>query len=244
MIAVGVLLAPVAPPTQYQDLSHNLPFDSADFWVVDITENFRITLRMVLHGSSFRLPVGVISQGTIYKLTAYAVNNGVLDGVWWADGYFYDPDQVAIEFTSSGDSGGGDGEPGSFSGRVQVVATGVARQVVAVALDAAPPYLLAQTQSDPDGSYLLEWNGYSGQIMVTAIDDYGVDFVVGGLIGVGDRVHPSAPNGFVYSVANSGALGEAEPDWPLVAGDSVLSGEVGLVAVPFYRPKSAGPFFV
>lgn len=242
MIAVDVSVHVIGVQTVYQSLSHNLPVDDVDFWVVDFFENFRIKLRMVVRGASLSLPVAAIEPGQVYKLTAYAVQNGVLDGMYWSDGYVYDAGQASIEFTSGGTQGGS-GEAKTFSGSVQIAGKGVSRQVVAVALDTEPPYLLAQTQSSANGSYTLEWQGYAGQMLVTALDDYGADFETGLTIGVGDRVHPAAPNGYVYEAANLGTLG-TEPVWPTAAGETVTSGDVVLAAVEFWRPKSSGPFSV
>lgn len=242
MNAIDVLLVSVAASTQYQHLEHNLPFDDADFWVVDLTHNCRVTVRLVVWNSSIKLPVGAVVQGISYKLVAYAIKNGVLDGLYWSDDYIYDDQQASISFTS-GSSQGGSGEAKTFSGSVQIAGQGVSRQVIAVALDAEPPYLLAQTQSAATGSYTLEWQGYAGQMLVTALDDYGADFEAGLTIGVGDRVHPAAPNGYVYEAANLGTLG-TEPVWPTAAGETVTSGDVVLAAVEFWRPKSSGPFSV
>lgn len=232
----------VSQPPDFQALSHNLPLDAADYFVVEfVAINLRPIIRVIVRDDLLVIPVDALEPGGVYKLMALAIEGGISAGVWWVDVYAYDPTQAGISFSSQGAAGVG--APGSFSGSVQVSGVGVVRLVVGVALDADPPYLLAQTQSDQNGAYRLDWRGYSGQLLVTALDNYGRLFSSGDSVGVGDRVHPVAPNGFVYESGSVGVLGD-EPVWPVVAGESVVSGGVVLVAVPFYRPKSAGPFFV
>ncbi|MDP2548092.1 hypothetical protein [Oceanobacter sp. 4_MG-2023] len=223
-------------------LSHNLPFDDADFWVMQVFNGLRSELMLAVLDGTLTIPKSNIVDGQLYRLIAFPVQNGLLDGLYWHDNYVYDPGQATISFTSGGNQGGS-GETKTFTGSVRIESVGVARQVVAVALDADPVYLLASTTSDLSGSYTLEWQGYSGQMLVTALDDYGVDFETGKTLGEGDRVHPPAPNGYVYVSGNLGTLG-TEPLWPTQEGASVTSGNVQLVAVPFWRPKSAGPFSV
>ena len=236
------ILHQVTPEPTMVVLNHNLPFDDCDFWVVDFFSSLAVARRVLVKTPQLMVGLTAIEQGTTYKLIAYPIRQGVLDGLYWSDDYIYDPGQASVEFTSGG-SQGGSGEAKTFTGSVQIQGKGVSRRVVAIALDAEPPYLLAQTQSDTNGSYTLDWQGYSGQMLVTALDDYGTDFVAGMTLGVGDRVHPPYPNGYVYESANLGITG-AEPTWPNKEGESVTSGEVQLVAVPFWRPKSSGPFSV
>lgn len=242
---IAIYPAPVVLVGEPERVSYtvNLPADSADYWVIDFWAGFVVERRFVMRSDTLTIPLASIVQGRVYKLVAYGVRAGaVVDGLYWSDGWVYGPGQASIEFTSAGDATAS-GPIQSFSGSVQINGQGVARQVVAVALDSDPPRLLAQTQSSANGSYTLEWQSYSGQMLVTALDDYGVNFETGLTIGVGDRVHPPYPNGHVYEAANLGTLG-AEPVWPATAGETVTSGDVVLVAVEFWRPKSSGPFSV
>jgi hypothetical protein len=179
----------------------------------------------------FNLPV---------KLIARLMN---ADGVFWADNFILQDGVVNIDFKSQGESGGS-GELKTFSGSLTQDGQPVSRAVYALAIGGDVPKLLASTVSDAVGNYSLQWNGYAGQILVTATDDYGVPFAAEALLGIGARVHPSAPNGYVYEVASAGTMGLTEPAWPAIAGESVTSGQVQLVAKPFFRPKSAGPFII
>lgn len=224
-----------------QLLAHNLP--EGRYFIQFLTGVDGFDTGFLAVGGSFRIWLNEIDQSASYKLLAFKISNGIADGVWWVDNYVYSAGQVNIEFTSQGGQAG-DGEAGSFSGSVLVAGQLVARTVLATALDADVPYLLAQGVSDPvTGQYSLSWNGYTGKMLVTVLDDYGVGFVDGDARGVGERIHPTEPNGYVYQVSNSGVLG-AEPDWPVSDGAPVASGTVQLVAIPFYQPQSQGPFSV
>lgn len=167
-------------------------------------------------------------------------------GVWWADNFVLLDGVLNIDFISTGDDSGGGGIPKSFSGQLTLDGAPVSRSVYAIGLgdDAAVPTLLASSTSDALGNYTLEWNDYTGQILITASDNYGELFVAEALLSVGARVHPATPNGYVYEVTNAGTMGTTEPSWPAIEGESVTSGSVQLVSVPFYRPKSAGPFTI
>lgn len=224
-------------------LYHNLPVEPGVFFITQFIRSVRAPDAVVVTRDRLSFPLSAINASASYKLLALKIQNGVAAGVWWVDNYVYDPGQVNIQFTSQGQSSGG-GDPKSFSGRTEVAGQPAARRVVAVGLDGDAPQLLAETQSDPvTGQYTLNWEGYTGQILVTALDDYGVPHVEGDARGIGERIHPSSPTGYVYQVSAPGVLG-AEPVWPTADGEPVTSGTVQMTAVPFYRPKSAGPFTI
>jgi hypothetical protein len=224
------------------ELQHNLPFDN-DFFIVQFARGLNAPESVVVVRDSLKFPLSMIDQSASYKLLAFKISNGIADGVWWVDNYVYDENQVNIEFKSSAENSG-TGKPNSFSGTVLVSDQPAARNVVALALDGETPYQLARTVSDPStGAYTLNWNGYAGQVLITVHDDYGVPHVTGEARGVGERIHPSIYTGYVYDVTITGTLG-AEPVWPTSEGETVFSGDCQLIAVPFYRPVSEGPFFV
>jgi len=174
---------------------------------------------------------------------AVAVGFGT-EGAYWNDEFILQDGVVSIEFTSQGADSGSGGELKTFSGSLTQDGQPVSRAVYALAIGGDVPKLLASAVSDAAGNYSLQWNGYAGQVLVTATDDYGVPFTSEALLGIGARVHPATPNGYVYEVASAGTLGLTEPNWPAIEGESVTSGQVQLVAKPFYRPKSAGPFII
>ena len=228
---------------QFVSLNHNLPADGDFFAVQWLRSPLKPDFVSVVRSEVLRFAMSEILTTAKYKLIALKISNGIADGVWWVDNYQYDPGALNIEFKSQGQSSG-TGEPKSFSGSTLINKKPVQRTVVAVGIDGAEPQFLAQTQSDDQGRYTLEWLGYTGQILITAIDDYGVPWAANEARGVGERVRPSVPNGYVYQVSSEGVLGAAEPDWPEGDGEIVTSGSVVLVAKPFYRPKTAGPIVI
>ena len=237
-----VVVSPIAVvPPAYASINHNLP--DADFFVVQFFRSINQPEKVIVVRDTLRFLIDGIDTSAAYKLLAFKISNGIADGVWWVDNYVYDPDQVNIVFKSSAENSG-TGEPNSFSGTVLVSDQPSARNVVALALDGETPYQLARTVSDPSTcAYTLDWNGYTGQILITVHDDYGAPHVTGESRGVGERIHPSVYTGYVYDVSETGTLG-TEPTWPTEAGAVVVSGTVRMVAVPFYKPQSQGPYFV
>lgn len=235
----------VAPHQQIVTLNHNLPALSGsalDFYLVQALRGATPDASWSLSGAELQFPRNHIVVSEPYKLLALRFNNGIADGCWWHENYVYDPAQVNLAFTS-GSAGGGAGAPVSLAGRTLVNKSPVSRRVVAVAIEGESPSVLAQTLSDSQGRYLLEWAGYNGQVIVIGMDDYGSVFSEGLALGAGERVHPLTPNGYVYEVITPGLLGP-EPVWPQRQNDTVLCGDCMLVALPFYRPTTAGPLIV
>jgi len=106
---------------------------------------------------------------------------------------------------------------------------------------------LGQATSAPEtGEYTINLLGdYSAEVFVVAFDAYGIDFFGGLLMVLGERVHPTTPNGFVYECTAGGQLPESEPaSWSTDEGSAEnYGGTVSLIAVPFYRPMVHGPVF-
>jgi hypothetical protein len=233
---------PVVNPIRIS-LFHNLPIEPGVFFITQFVRAVGAADAVVVTRDKLSFPLAAIDASARYKLLALKIQNGIADGVWWVDNYVYNPGQLNIEFTSQGQSSG-TGEPKSFTGRTTVNKAPVSRTVIAVGIDGEAPVFLAQTQSNENtGQYTLEWQGYDGQVLITALDNYGVPFNSGDARGVGERVHPAIPNGYVYQVSMAGQLAE-EPAWPTTEGALVMSGTCQLVAVPFYRPKTVGPIVV
>lgn len=230
-------------PIDFVRLNHNLP--AADFWVIQFYQTISAQEQTIVTSDGvMAYAKSSIDSSADYRLIAFRVRNGGLDaGLWWVDAYVYDDQQVNIDFTNNLPDEG-TGEPGSFSGTVTVADQPAQRTVIATALDGDSPRQLAQTVSSPvTGEYLLEWLGYNGQVLITVFDDYGVDFVEGAAHGVGERIHPTGYNGYVYQVSDTGTLGP-EPEWPTTEGAVVVTGSCTLTATRFFRPVSEGPFFV
>ena len=102
---------------------------------------------------------------------------------------------------------------------------------------------LGHTTSDPaTGEYTINLlNGYESQVFVVAFDDYGNDFSPELALNVGDRVHPTTPNGHVFEAAGAGTLPAEEPVWIVDTETAQLYGTASMIARPFYRPMVHGP---
>lgn len=237
------ILTIAVAPTVSVTLKNNLPVSDYDFFIVQFVRDVGAPECVVVVRGDLIYQLSAINASAAYKLIALPISNGISAGVWWVDNYVYDPGQLNIEFKSQGQSSG-TGEPKSFTGSTLINKKPVRRTVVAVGIDGEEPQFLAQTQSNDQGQYTLEWLGYTGQILITALDDYGVPWAANEARGIGERIRPSAPNGYVYQVSSEGVLGATEPDWPESDGEIITSGSVVLVAKPFYRPKTAGPIVI
>lgn len=234
---------PINLPTR-RNFQHNLPLQGVDFYIVRFYKKVTLVpFEVMVLSERLSFIESSLETGVPYKILALKIKGGIESGVWWVDEFIMQDGVVSIDFKSQGESGGS-GELKTFSGSLTQDGQPVSRAVYALAIGGDVPKLLASAVSDAAGNYSLQWNGYIGQILVTATDDYGVPFAAEALLGIGARVHPATPNGYVYEVASAGTLGLTEPAWPAIEGESVTSGQVQLVAKPFYRPKSAGPFTI
>lgn len=102
---------------------------------------------------------------------------------------------------------------------------------------------LGQAISDPTtGEYTIDLlTGYDQEVFVVAFDDYGVDFVPDLAVAVGDRVHPTIPDGHVYECTSAGTLPSTEPTWVTDTEISQSYGTASMIARVFYRPLVHGP---
>lgn len=142
----------------------------------------------------------------------------------------------------------------TISGEMKIDSVPVAREIKAFTYDRLTFEIdnistqeskpLGQTISDETtGDYEITLRGgYSREVFVVAFDDYGDPFEADVGIAVGERVHPSTPNGYVYQCTGDGDLPSAEPDpWPTDTEASHLVGTASFEAKPFYRPEVHGP---
>lgn len=103
---------------------------------------------------------------------------------------------------------------------------------------------LGEAVSDPnDGAYqIVIESGFTGDVFVVAFDDYGQPFQPDAAVAIGDRIHPTAPNGLVYDCVADGTLPGSEPaEWPEDTDADALIGSAAFRPTPYYRPRVHGP---
>ena len=102
---------------------------------------------------------------------------------------------------------------------------------------------LGHSNSDPGtGEYTIDLlAGYGSDVFVVAFDDYGDPFTPEQTLNVGDRIHPTTPNGHVWETTGAGTLPVEEPTWIVDTETSQLYGTASMIARPFYRPMVHGP---
>ena len=89
-------------PVVLVELQHDLPVVGSDFFIVQFVRGLTAPDSVIVVRDALRFPLAMIDQSAAYKLLAFKISSdGIADGVWWVDDYVYDPDQTAIEFTSS-----------------------------------------------------------------------------------------------------------------------------------------------
>src|SRR5690606_38876777 len=92
------------------------------------------------------------------------------------------------------------------------------------------------------GEYTIDLlAGYGNEIFVVAFDDYGKGFTGDMVVAVGERVHPTTPNGYVWECTSAGTLPNGEPSWIVDTESAQLYGTASMIARPFYRPMMQGP---
>ena len=131
---------------------------------------------------------------------------------------------------------------GELTGQVTIAASGVARELVGVSFlpfdvpgsdDGTGNLVSAQqvvgtASSAADGTYTMTLPGFSGDVIVVALDEYGEVFRPSRSYLVGDKIRPTVGNetGYVYQCTISGTSGPTEPTWWLNTGGTSL-GTVG-----------------
>jgi hypothetical protein len=132
---------------------------------------------------------------------------------------------------------------GTPAGRIVRVFTYDSETMTLLNRDVTAPRPLGETTSDPEtGEYeIIIDTGYTGRVFVVAFDDYGPDFTPEMSMTVGDRVHPTTPNGHVFIATSDGQLPAEEPEWVVDTETSQLYGTASMIARPFYRPMVHGP---
>lgn len=189
--------------------------------------------------------------GTPKDLTIAEIGNSSLYPAYWDFGRVWEMFEGYPRLKRA--EGQATTQSAKVSGIVQVDSSPAQRQVRAYGynpivheIDGSTVTLsksLGHATSDPTtGEYTIDLlGGYGNQIFVVAFDDYGDEFTPDKAISVGDRIHPSEPNGYVFECTGSGTLPSEEPTWITDTETSQLYGTASMIARVFYRPMVHGP---
>jgi hypothetical protein len=134
---------------------------------------------------------------------------------------------------------GGSGDDYHVAGIVQVNGVVAQRELIIISDASSVREIVGAGESAGDGTFDLTYSGWSGPVIVVALDKYGLAFQPSTLLNAGSTVHPSEPNGYVYEVTEAGETGETEPVWSVSS--NVISGSVTFAPRAYYRPVASGP---
>lgn len=163
-------------------------------------------------------------------------------------------DSSVITLTLDTSSGGGpviEGDPAYLDGIVEeqhpILGTvrPIANSEVAVFERRGSSYVaMGRALSNSLGEFRVETEVYGGgDVFAFAVDFPGVTWQPSSTLSIGDRVRPTANNGYVYEVVSAGVSGATEPDWWADAGDGTegFIGTARAKARPYYQPQAHGP---
>ena len=129
-----------------------------------------------------------------------------------------------------------------ISGTLTVDGNNASRQIVIIADDKKDGRrVVAEVQSDSDGTFKATYNDWAGAVIALALDNYGDAWKAETTLNAGTIVHPSTANGYVYEVTDAGTSGTEEPTWSTDLSTAVIDGSMTLAPKPFYRPIASGP---
>lgn len=139
----------------------------------------------------------------------------------------------------SGSSGGGSDDDYRVAGIVKVSKVASQRDLIIISDNPSGREIVGEGVSAGDGTFDLTYSGWSGAVIVVALDDYGLGFTASTPLNAGTVIHPTTANGYVYVVTEAGTTGITEPAWS--TSGSVISGSVTFAPRPYYRPAASGP---
>ena len=106
--------------------------------------------------------------------------------------------------------------------------------------------LASGTSLSTDGIFSINVGGFSGPVLVIALDDYGQTWLPNTAYGIGDIIHPADQTsylGFVYECIEAGVSGGNEPVWWVDTGsnNTGTSGTATFKARQYHQPICHGP---
>jgi len=95
--------------------------------------------------------------------------------------------------------------------------------------------------SAADGSFLLQWKGYLGDVITLYLDDFGTQWQPNTTYAEGDIVYPSVWNGWQYECVATGTTSSIEPTWWHDEGSTGFSGTATFKARQYLPALADGP---
>ncbi len=130
----------------------------------------------------------------------------------------------------------------SVSGTVTLDGQPYESKVVAVryASNVDNTTIFGSTISDSTtGNYTITGLGLN-TVMVFTVQDYGIPWPSVTPLSLGDVVHPTVPNGYVFRVTAVGTTGGTEPAWPVTPNTDVTDGGVTYTSEILLQPEIQG----
>lgn len=153
---------------------------------------------------------------------------------------------VAVEIVALDNSGASASSSGSedteVAGTVTIDGVTASRPILIIADDQVDGRrVLAEGESNEDGTFTIQYGGWSGNIIALALDKYGDDWTAETAVNEGTVIHPTTANGYVFTCSAAGTTGVTEPAWSTDGTTSVTDGSVTWTPSPYYRPVASGP---
>lgn len=141
----------------------------------------------------------------------------------------------------TGDNGGGEEEVQTFHawvrGSITKFLAPYSLNVSAVSIGVERKLLGTAISDDTTGAYEIDVWPHTGEVLVVAHQEYGVEHLEGLFVSLNTVVHPTTPNRKVLKVVQEGVLGP-EPTWP--ENGTIFSGTAELEITDLYEPLAGG----
>lgn len=123
----------------------------------------------------------------------------------------------------------------------EVLVLGVEEVAIPDLNNAIGRHIWANGRSSADGSFLLQWSGYQGDVITLYLDDFGMQWQPNTAYAEGDIVYPSVWNGWQYECIAVGTTDSIEPIWWHDEGSTSFSGTAAFKARQYLPALADGP---
>lgn len=123
----------------------------------------------------------------------------------------------------------------------EVLVLGVEEVAIPELNNAIGRHIWANGRSSADGSFLLQWSGYQGDVIALYLDDFGAQWQPNTAYAEGDIVYPSVWNGWQYECIAVGTTDSIEPIWWHDEGSTSFSGTAAFKARQYLPALADGP---